>query len=157
LEASVSRRKDGRVWQPLQRATRVIDPQVYELARTDEKVAAALQEARGDEIWRNDKYVVSVRRDAATGHVVRLSVRRDDRRPVRDWRDLQRIKNELAGPETEAVEIYPAESRLVDVANQTWLWVLPPGMTIPLGFPGRAVAGPDKAARYGAVQREPAP
>src|SRR5438034_10689879 len=34
--------------------------------------------------------------------------------PVRRWRDLQRIKNELMGPEREAVEVFPAESRLHD-------------------------------------------
>jgi hypothetical protein len=37
---------------------------------------------------------------------------------VHDWRDLQRIKNQLVGPECEAVELYPAESRKVDTANQ---------------------------------------
>jgi hypothetical protein len=54
---------------------------------------------------------------------------------VHDWRDLQRIKNELVGPECEAVELYPAESRLVDTANQYHLWAdADPTYRFGLGF-----------------------
>jgi hypothetical protein len=51
-----------------------------------------------------------------------LSIKRIDQEPVHDWRDLQRIKNQLLGPDCEAVELYPAEERLVDTANQYHLW-----------------------------------
>ena len=55
-----------------------------------------------------------------------LSIRRTQRsRLPRDWRDLQRIKAEIVGPEHEAIEIFPAESRVVDSADQFHLWVLP--------------------------------
>lgn len=97
-----------------------------------------------DEIWLNDTYQVAKR--AAEKHsdswpdCWHLSIKRIDRQPIHDWRDLQRIKNHLVGPEHEAVEIYPAESRLVDTANQYHLFVLvEPGLRIPLGFWERVV------------------
>lgn len=59
------------------------------------------------------------------GDLIYLSVRRLERaRLPRDWRDLQRIKNEIVGPEHEGFELFPAESRLVDQSDQFHLWVL---------------------------------
>lgn len=50
-------------------------------------------------------------------------------------------KKSCAGPELEAVEIYPPESQLIDGANQYHLWVLPQGITCPFGFrEGRRVS-----------------
>ena len=63
-----------------------------------------------------------------------LTFKRNDRAAVRDWRHFQAIKNEVAGPEREAVEIFPPESELVDSANEYHLWVLPEGRWSPLGF-----------------------
>jgi hypothetical protein len=61
-------------------------------------------------------------REGMYGHGVHLSIERVDGSTIRDWRDLQRIKNELAGPEWTAVEIFPRESELVDTSNQFHLW-----------------------------------
>lgn len=90
-----------------------------------------------EEIFVNSRYQVYRRR--FTEHdgerlrdLIHLSIKRRDQRVIRDWRDLQRIKNELAGDEWEAIEIFPAESRLVDSANQYHLWCFP--FRIPLGF-----------------------
>lgn len=63
-----------------------------------------------------------------------MSFKRNDRSAVRDWRHFQAIKNSVAGPEREAIEIFPPESALVDAANEYHLWVLPEGMQSPLGF-----------------------
>jgi hypothetical protein len=83
-----------------------------------------------------------------------LSIKRHDRRPIHDWRHLQRIKNALVGEQHEAVELYPAESRLVDTANQYHLWVLAdPNKRFPMGWDQRLVEGPESAARVGAAQR----
>ncbi|MBC7282626.1 hypothetical protein [Hoeflea sp.] len=41
------------------------------------------------------------------------------------WPEAQRIKNEIAGPETTAVEVYPPQSEVVDQADMYHLWVLP--------------------------------
>lgn len=43
------------------------------------------------------------------------------------WRDLQRIKNELFGPERFAVQVCPPESRLIDQADMYHLWIMPEG------------------------------
>jgi hypothetical protein len=70
-----------------------------------------------------------------------LSIKRRDKAPIHDWRDLQRIKNDLIGEENEAVELYPAESRLCDSANQYHLWVLAdPELRFPFGYNERFVA-----------------
>jgi hypothetical protein len=68
-----------------------------------------------------------------------LTFKRNDRAAVRDWRHFQAIKNEVAGPQREALEIYPPESELVDAANEYHLWVLPEGLTAPYGFQERAL------------------
>lgn len=112
-------------------------------------------------VWMNNHYQVNAREiDAATAAtglglegMTWLSIKRLDKLPVRDWRDLQRIKNEICGREREAVEIYPAESRLVDAANQFHLWVMPRGQQLPFGFTTRDVSGPERARAIGARQR----
>lgn len=86
--------------------------------------------------------------------VIHLSIRNNERKPIRDWRHFQRIKNELVGTEREALELYPAESRLVDEANQYHLWVLPTGELFPFGFnEGRFVGDSESATAVGATQR----
>lgn len=83
-----------------------------------------------------------------------LSIKRRDKQPIHDWRHLQQIKNMLIGMEHEGVELYPAESRLVDEANQYHLWVsTDPKYRFPWGWKNRTVAGPEEATAVGAVQR----
>jgi len=113
------------------------------------------------DIWRNSTYVVE-RRAVVQGAnaIVRadslddalwLVIVRIDGKPARDWRNLQRIKNQLAGASREAVELFPAEARLVDQVNATHLWVLPAGERYPFGFEQRSVDEP--AAQVGLRQR----
>ena len=102
--------------------------------------------------WMNDIYVVIL--TTLKGGITHLSIRRRDRRACRDWRDFQQMKNQLCGAEREAMEIYPAESRVIDTANQFHLWVLPEGMIVPTGyFMGRHVLDADQLKVPGAVQR----
>jgi hypothetical protein len=111
---------------------------------------------KGGRCYQNSLYFVVVskmgvmtRRGVATGYC--LSIRSEDREARHDWRHFQRIKNELCGPEYEAVEIYPAESRLVDTANQYYLWVLPEGERMTFGFDERLVV--EDTGASGARQR----
>lgn len=69
-----------------------------------------------------------------------LSIVRRDRSALHDWRHLQRIKNEICGPNREALELYPAESRLVDASNQYHLFVAPEGVVLPFGYRHRDVS-----------------
>lgn len=63
-----------------------------------------------------------------------IQVFREDGGSVFDWRDLQQIKNLCVGDRWEAVELYPAESRLIDPSNARYLWcALEP---FDFGFPG---------------------
>lgn len=93
------------------------------------------------EYYINNRYQVMLRKgEDFTGQPVKvLSIRRQDRKAIMDWRDLQWIKNQLLGPEEEAVQIFPAESRLVDTSNQYWLWSYP-GKVVPMGFTSRGVS-----------------
>ncbi len=80
----------------------------------------------------NNLYVVVVERQDAFH---RLSIQRHDRQPCREWRHLQQMKNQLFGPDHEAVELYPAEDRLIDTGNEYHLWVhTDPSFRFPLGF-----------------------
>tara|TARA_R100001015_G_C4635048_1_gene203269 strand:- start:9449 stop:9997 length:549 start_codon:yes stop_codon:yes gene_type:complete len=58
---------------------------------------------------------------------------------LRDWRDFQEIKNDLAGRNREAVEVYPDENKLVDEVNTYHLWVYPEGFETPMGWTDRSV------------------
>jgi len=117
----------------------------------------------GIETWKNDLYTVQKTRirwpgeDAAGNpapYVVHLSIRRNDRHWARDWRHFQRIKNELVGPECEGVELYPAESRLVDTSNQFHLWVLDePGARWPVGWEDGRIVFSEDLVGIGARQR----
>ena len=65
------------------------------------------------------------------GWTVHLKVRRSDGKGGITWDELQAIKDEFAGPEAAAVEVYPAASDLVNEANIRHLWVVPEGIPIP--------------------------
>lgn len=97
-------------------------------------------------VFGNDRYQV-IARDNPEG-MTWLSIKRHDRGTFIPWRHLQQMKNEVCGPEREGLELYPAESRLADTANEYHLWVLPEGMTIPLGFGEGKVTTDEQAARF---------
>lgn len=108
------------------------------------------------ECFVNDVYQVNMKdiKDE-DGHTWKyLSIKRRDKKPIHDWRALQRIKNELVGEEYEAIEIYPRESELIDEANQYHLWVMEKDRICPVGFRGtRMTCTPEEAALVGAKQR----
>lgn len=78
--------------------------------------------------YRNGIYTVTkylpVKFPGVPCDMVQLSYSRVDRGHEQDFRDRQHMKNQLVGPECEAVELFPAESRLMDTANQFHLWCL---------------------------------
>jgi hypothetical protein len=88
-------------------------------------------------LYINDLYQVAVT-ELGDG-MLQINIRRRDGSMFKDWRHFQQIKNEVAGPEREAVELYPAESRKVDTSNKWHLWVLPEGVRLPVGWQNRDV------------------
>lgn len=113
--------------------------------------------SREQRVYKNDLYQVNVADIPAKKGwpaMLELSIKRIDKEPIHDWRELQEIKNLIIGPESEAVELYPAESRKVDSANQYWLYALKTlGLRFPFGMEQRLVGTPDEAAACGAKQR----
>lgn len=133
------------------------------LGITREAAQGQVECLRRQNIFVNNRYQVHVESIGApfgphVGGVLWLSIKRCDRRPVHDWRDLQTIKNRIVGDGHEAFEVYPAETRLVDTANQYHLWVFEdPRVRLPVGFREREVMDADAAAARGATQRPFAP
>lgn len=136
--SSIGRFEFHRVALPLQTAetVRAVTPGI-----TDKQVADYLEYAKRLEQWVSGLYHVAI--DKGTEHKFgelgdiefwHLSIKRHDKEPMNDWREMQRIKTELCGAEAEAVQLYPAEERVVDTANQYHLYVLR-GERFPFGFP----------------------
>jgi hypothetical protein len=96
---------------------------------------------QNEQVFLNDIYQVNLRKiETSIGDMIWLSIKRIDKKPVHSWRDFQEIKNRLVGPEHEGVELYPAESRRVDTANQYHLYVFADSCReFPFGMIGRAV------------------
>ena len=91
----------------------------------------------GEKIYLNDRYQVDVR-ELPEGWLW-LSFKRRDKQAIHDWREIQEVKNGIVGKEREAVELYPAESRLVDTSNQFHLFALPEGEKFPFGYGDRMI------------------
>lgn len=103
-----------------------------------------------DEHWANDVYSVTLRRkpDQVFGTregMIQLGINAHDGTVRHDWREFQAIKNQLAGPECEAFELYPAESRLLDPSNYYALWCFPGIKRIKVGGDERRVWNDDVA------------
>jgi len=127
-----------RAWQPMTRGT--LNP------------AMAVLRDGSKEAWGNDLYqcVVQYDGDSRDGAIC-LTIKRHDRSAVRDWRHLQQIKNEVAGLDREAVELFPDEARLMDTSNQYWLWVAPAGDRFDLGFDLGAVADDESVEVFNSI------
>jgi hypothetical protein len=105
-------------------------------------IATPRGELKANEHWLptafvNTRYCVQVSVvDTAIGQVMHLWITRLDREMPRSWSDLQHIKNEIAGPERTAVEVFPPNSELVDQAPMAHLWVYPEDFVIPFRLGG---------------------
>lgn len=74
-------------------------------------------------VFANTLYEVIAVQEGTT--LIHLSLKRYDRQAITNWRHMQQMKNEVCGEEAEGLQLFPAESRLVDNANQYHLWVVP--------------------------------
>ena len=131
----------------------------------------AYRDAKKQETWVNDLYVIQIDRNHRCGFgngpdgkpvkMTEIAIRRRDREPIRDWRHFQAIKNQLVGPNHEGCELYPSEKRLRDGANQYWLYVFnEPEIAMPFGMFGRAVddktsVGPSKQRPLDSDKKKP--
>lgn len=130
--------------------------------RTAADYRALYEQAMLGEMYRNSRYQVAVNRqivddgEGGVQEMVHLSIKRNDQKTIHDWRDMQRIKNELVGPECEGIELYPAESRCVDTANQYHMWCVNSGtFRWPVGWhTGGLKMDSAQAGNAGAMQRD---
>lgn len=86
--------------------------------------------------FRNTRYTVMIHDNhlTTTGVATLAMIQKHDDTPIfRHWSEMQKIKNEIFGEETTAIEYYPAESKLIDYHNIYWMWVFPEGaLPLPL-------------------------
>ena len=123
-----------KVWQPLLK-----DPEWF---REQQRVQVAtmikaqhpditdgqIDDLMNDETWGNDRYTVTVHfLDGDRDGFVEITIHNHRRTTHIPWRHLQQIKNEVLGADREAVQLFPAEDRLVDTANEYWLYAYPVG------------------------------
>ena len=110
-----------------------------------------------DKVFVNGTYQVNVKylEPAGIKGWIWLSIKRKDKEVINDWREMQKIKNAIAGEEREGVELYPAESRLVDTSNQFHIFVMPEGDKFPFGYGDRLVVKGHKGGYMkGSSQRD---
>lgn len=107
---------------------------------TKESAQAVWKDITKGDNFINDTYHVYIIKDDPHGFgpdadLWWLSIKRHDREPILDWREIQEIKNQLCGEDKEAMMLYPKESRVVDTANQYHLFVfMNEDYIIPCGF-----------------------
>lgn len=79
------------------------------------------------EVWRSRDFLVQLFADDGN---IRVTVNRTHMPNGKDWAegitwdDLQQLKREIGHADTWAVEVFPADEHLVDVANLRHLWLL---------------------------------
>jgi len=85
-------------------------------------------------IWGNSRYEVQAYQvKSFIGGVVQLVVARHQHLEAITWHECLRIKNELFGVDSLAVEIYPREE-VREQFKVRVLWVLPEGHELPYGL-----------------------
>jgi hypothetical protein len=98
-----------------------------DLGLDPQKLRRMFEKMRRDKLYKSELYQVAIDKTPPHGFpgVVLwwLSIKRLDREPIMDWRDLMAIKDQLCGAEAEALQLFPARSRVVDTSNQYHLWV----------------------------------
>lgn len=50
------------------------------------------------------------------------------------WKEKQRIKDQLFGPDRVAVEVMPQQAEITDGAHMYHMWVFPAGVGLPFGI-----------------------
>jgi hypothetical protein len=89
------------------------------------------------QVWRNNKYLVT---QWECSPYLRLSICRtmidEHGHWLADigWEDMQAIKSSLGFGDRLAVEIFPRDDDVVNVANMRHLWIFPNGEVLPFGW-----------------------
>jgi hypothetical protein len=133
LRTRRSKEKKSQGWTPFEETPSILMERLLKLVPQDA--------VKPEKFFQNSRYYVFwLTTPFPGGHtLVELTIRNKDQSAKHDWREFQRIKNELLGPEEEAVELYPAESRLTDTKNEYHLWSIR-STRFPFGWNGREIS-----------------
>ena len=85
--------------------------------------------------YRNNRYIVMISTDQPTtkGPAIMAMIQNHFNTPIKNhWRVIQEIKNEIFGDEVTAIEYYPAQKDVVDMANIYWIWIFNDPDVLPL-------------------------
>lgn len=75
------------------------------------------------EVWRSRWFVALIYEAPGGGH--RISVQRTNRADGISWDELMAVKREIGRGQEVAVELYPPDDHVKNVANMRHLWTLP--------------------------------
>lgn len=101
---------------------------------------ASLAPKNLSEVWRSRHFLVQVYRGEHFGIQARLSVSCTSIRDDGEWIDgigwdvLQRLKRECGFGSFDAVEIFPSDKDIVNVANMRHLWVMKEQLPFKWGY-----------------------
>lgn len=115
-----------------------------------DQATALVDDLDNDRLFLNSRYQVACRKYPASApfpDIGHLSIKRLNKAPIpaSAYRDFMRIKDEICGPEFEAVQIFPARSDEIDTANQYHLWVfLDPSFRLPFGWHGQRLVSSEQ-------------
>lgn len=133
-------------WTTLERDEHILKMQIENTTKMNEHANVSPLSQKSlkipEAVYVNSRYVVQVydASDQLGIPMKHLSIKNNDNNHMaHDWRDLQRIKNEICGEEKEAIELYPAMSRMVDTSNQYHLWVFMEDNPIKIGWKNGAI------------------
>ncbi len=76
------------------------------------------------EVWRSKSWLVQIY-NAPEPSLGRITVRRPSGDPGISWDELQAIKAAVGFASAWAVEVFPDEAEVVNVANMRHLWLVP--------------------------------
>jgi hypothetical protein len=113
----------------LSRANKRLSPQLNKVPDKDWLYSASRPE-RLIEVWRSRDFLAQVFQEE--NGILRVSVCRAEIdasngrwRDGISWEELQQVKREIGRGHLDAVEVYPADIDVVNVANMRHIWVLP--------------------------------
>jgi hypothetical protein len=104
-----------------------------------EEWPAGVRDIKLFKAWRSNRYLAQAFQEREG--IIRLSVNRTVLLPNNEWDDglswdeLQVVKRQCGFGQALAVEIYPKDIDIVNVANMRHLWILPHGLNF--GWKGR--------------------
>jgi hypothetical protein len=84
------------------------------------------------DVWTNDWLVVTVH-SVANSEMLHVTYRTALGAEL-GWKEKQRLKDQIFGPDRVAVEVYPRTAEIVDQANMYHLWVYPEGHSLGFGL-----------------------